>query len=170
MSSLLVTSSEATQEQSSRIRPLSASWAGSGRVGRLPIMPHRNAQFRELCLACKRPAATECHRCSAPLCGTHSPSTDRRCQTCEREYRRRIGRPRVIVRAVGVSVVWAAIALLGVSAGAGTAIMGLAAAIGMGVSLERTAEPIRAHRTFVAKQRQKFLAEQIRPPLPEHRG
>ena len=49
-------------------------------------MPHRHAEFRELCLKCGERSSTECLRCGDPYCEEHAPMEGRRCQDCESDY------------------------------------------------------------------------------------
>ncbi len=51
--------------------------------------PYRNGQIKPLCSSCGELADEACLRCAHPLCDEHMHADDRRCEACERSFRRR---------------------------------------------------------------------------------
>ena len=116
-----------------------------------------------LCAACGDAAEWTCTRCSLPVCQTHRPAGDRRCNECETSFRRR--RPARLVTyflALVMTSIALVVALFFLVLATGGGALGVAPLILFG------SFPIILHR-LEFRARSRFLAERRRVDLPPAR-
>ena len=135
-------------------------------------MPTRHQDFRERCDLCDAEADHVCLRCARPLCSTHAPANDRRCDRCEShlesvlsEFRRPIPAPRHLLAAVSVAICSVAAGLMIPGLYQAQVFVGLGAFAFVAISIGRG---FRREHLLCDGLRRKFLDErpnlQLLPP------